>query len=75
MEVVAFLMGVIIGLLFGLLAHHLLSKRRKVSGAILVDLIDPTNEFCSLELYENLDTICKQTQVVFDVRVYGDNSH
>lgn len=66
------LYGILIGLFFGLLIGYVVHRasKRKVYGYLRVDHSDPSDPpLLFLELRTDVETIAKQKEVVFKVKV------
>jgi hypothetical protein len=58
-----------IGLFVGALLFWLFVDRKKVSGEFIIDCSDPLNdEFCTLRLYDHIDTIWNKKTITVKVR-------
>ena len=67
-------MEFILGLLIGGLLFWLFFERKKPSGTFVIDLTDPAKDVCRLEFDESLNSIYTKKRIVFNVKVFEDNS-
>lgn len=69
------LIGIIVlqAVIFIRMVFCLSSKPLRV-GTFVINTCDPTKDLCTLQLDADLDTISKETSVIFDVYVIADSN-
>ena len=67
-------MDFVVGIIVGLILYYVFGSRIKPSGTFVIDLRDPTEDVCRLEMDDSLNDIYAKKQIILNVRVYEDNS-
>lgn len=67
-------MDFVIGIVVGAILCYVFVERKKPSGRFVIDLTDPTKDICTLEMYENLNSIYFKKQIMLNVKVIEDET-
>lgn len=67
-------MEFLIGLITGGILCYLGIKRKKPSGAFIIDLSDSAKDVCTLSLYESIDDIYQKRQMTLTIKTIGEDS-
>lgn len=69
-----FIIGVFIGMLVGVLFHHIFVSRKRSSGTFVMDFTDPMKDVCRIELDDNLNSLYSKKHIILQVAVIEDHS-
>lgn len=67
-------MDFVIGIVVGAILCYVFVERKKPSGRFVIDLTDPAKDICTLEMYENLNSIYFKKQIMLNVKVIEDET-
>lgn len=67
-------MDFVVGIVVGAILCYVFVERKKPSGRFIIDLTNPEKDVCTMEMYENLNSIYSKKQIVLTVKVLEDDT-